>query len=72
MKQSKISLFALCIVGAFLIVYGTAVVLRLVLGEYLIDGGLTNLSYVTSYTFMRIPFLLYLSLSKNHFERSRK
>ena len=72
MKQSKSSLFALCIVCAFLIVYGTAVVLRLVLGEYLIAGGLANLSYVLLTLLCAIPFLLYLSLSKTHFRKIKE
>ena len=45
MKRSKSSLFILCIVGIFLAVYGTAVILRLIFGDFLLDGGLTNPNY---------------------------
>ena len=69
MKHSKRSLFILCIVGIFLVVYGTAVILRLILGDFLLDGGLTNLNYLLLTLLCVVPFLLYLLVSKNHFEK---
>lgn len=69
MKQSKRSLLVLCIVGAFLVVYGSAIVLRLLLGNFLLDGGLTNLNYLLLTLLCMVPFLLYLLISKNYCEK---
>jgi len=62
MKPSKRSLFVLCIAGVFLVVYGSAVVLRLLLGDFLLDGGLTNLNYLFLTLLCVVPFLLYPDL----------
>ncbi len=69
MKQSKRTLFILCSVGVFLFVYGTAVILRLILGRYLLDGGLGNLNYALLAFLCAIPFLFYLLISRNQVER---
>lgn len=69
MKQSKRSLLVLCIVGTFLVVYGSAIVLRLLLGNFLLDGGLTNLNYLLLTLLCVVPFLLYLLISKNYCEK---
>ncbi|MFJ7933747.1 hypothetical protein [Sporosarcina sp. NPDC096371] len=69
MKHSKSMLFILCIAGAFLLVYGTAVILRLTLGNYLLEGGLANLSYVLLAVLCVLPFLVYLFISGNQVGR---
>lgn len=69
MKHSKKTLFFLCSVGIFLVVYGTAVVLRLILGNYLLDGGLANLNYALLSLLCAVPFLIYLLISRNQIER---
>lgn len=68
-KQSKRTLFVLCIVGVFLVVYGSAIVLRLLLGNFLLDGGLINLNYLLLTLLCVVPFLLYLLISKNYCEK---
>lgn len=69
MKQSKRSLFVLCLVGVFLVVYGTAFILRLLLGNFLLEGGLTNLNYLLLTLLCAVPFLFYLLVSKSHIEK---
>lgn len=69
MKHSKSSLFILSIVGTFLVVYGTAVILGLLFGDFLLDGGLSNLNYLLLAFLCAVPFLIYLVISKNHFAK---
>jgi drug/metabolite transporter (DMT)-like permease len=69
MKHSKSSLFILSIVGVFLVVYGTAVILRLLFGDFLLDGGLSNLNYLLLALLCAVPFLIYLVVGKNYFEK---
>ena len=69
MKHSKRSLFVLCIVGIFLVVYGTSVILRLLLGDFLLDGGLNDLNYLLLTLLCAVPFLFYLVVSKNPFDQ---
>ena len=69
MKYTKRALFILCIASIFLVVYGTAIILRLLLGDFLLDGGLTNLNYLLITLLCAVPFLLYLLVSKNHLEK---
>lgn len=69
MKYTKRALFILCIASIFLVVYGTAIILRLLLGDFLLDGGLTNLNYLLLTLLCAVPFLLYLLVSKNHLEK---
>lgn len=69
MKHSRISLIVLCIVGTFLVVYGTIVILRLLLGDYLLDGGLNNPNYLLLTFLCTVPFLLYVLISRNNNER---
>ncbi|MBO0586430.1 hypothetical protein [Sporosarcina sp. E16_8] len=65
MKRSRSSLFILCIVGIFLTVYGAAVILRLIFGGLLLDGGLTNPNYSLLALLCVVPFLFYLLVSRN-------
>ena len=69
MKHSKRSLFVLCIVGVFLVVYGTAVILRLLLGDFLLDGGLKISTILILTLLCTVPFLFYLLVNKNNFEK---
>ncbi|MER2088769.1 MAG: hypothetical protein ABS920_03460 [Sporosarcina sp.] len=69
MKHSRRSLFIWCIGGVFLTVYGTAVILRLMSGDFLLDGGLTDLNYVLLALLCAVPFLFYLVVSKNDLEK---
>jgi hypothetical protein len=69
MKHSRISLIVLCIVGIFLVVYGTIVILRLLLGDYLFVGGLNNPNYLLLTILCTVPFLLYVLISRNTNER---
>lgn len=69
MKRSKSSIFIVCIVGIFLAVYGTAFILRLIVGGFLLDGGLINPNYSLLALLCVVPFLFYLLVSRNHFEK---
>lgn len=69
MKRSRSSLFILCIVGIFLTVYGAAVILRLIFGDFLLVGGLTNPNYSLLALLCLVPFLFYLLVSRNDFEK---
>jgi hypothetical protein len=72
MKQSKITLLILCIVGIFLFVYGTAGVLRLLLGKFLLEGGFANVNYATLALLCAVPFILYIVVTSNTVETMRE
>ncbi|MBS4176002.1 hypothetical protein [Lederbergia citrea] len=70
MYRSKGFLFLLSIVGIFLLVYGTSVILYLLSGNYLLDGGLTDPNYVFLALSCSAPFVLYLLFSRRHSARA--
>ncbi len=72
MKQSKMTLLIFCIVGIFLLVYGTAGILRLVLGKFLLDGGLADTNYTLLALLCAAPFLIYVLFSSNTLSRMRE
>lgn len=72
MKQSKISLLILCIVGIFLFVYGTAGILRLLLGKFLLGGGFADVNYATLALLCAVPFILYIVVTSNTLETMRE
>ncbi len=72
MKRSRSYLFILCIVSIFLTVYGSAVILRLIFGDFLLDGGLTNPNYSLLSLLCLVPFLFYLLVSRNDFEKVKE
>lgn len=69
MKRSRSSLFILCVVCLFLAVYGTAVILHFIFGDFLFNGGLTNPNYSLLALLCVVPFLFYLLVRRNDFEK---
>lgn len=58
MLQSKQGLVGGSIIGVFLLVYGSAIAFRVLVGEYMLEGGLTNLSYSYLALLCALPFVL--------------
>jgi hypothetical protein len=50
------------ILTTFVLVYGISVLLRLLLGAYLMVGGITDLNYVLLALLCSVPFVLYALL----------
>lgn len=72
MKQSKIALLILCIVGIFLFVYGTAGILRLLLGVFLLEGGFANINYAVLALLCAAPFIIYILFTSNTIDRMKE
>jgi hypothetical protein len=66
MNRLKGILVVSCIASMFLFVYGTALILRLIFGKYLLEGGLFDLNYLFLTFLCSIPFLFFLLIKKNH------
>ena len=45
------------ILGTFLLVYGTAIIFRLLMGNYFMDGGLTDPAYIYLALLCALPFV---------------
>ncbi|WP_033542266.1 hypothetical protein [Planococcus sp. CAU13] len=65
MLKSKGVLAAGSVAGAFILVYGTAVLFRLVAGGYLFEGGLANLNYALLAILCAVPFALVALFGRN-------
>ena len=62
MNRSIGFIIGLSIVGVFILVYGTSLILRLLLGDYLFVVGLMDLNYTLLAILCSVPFVLYLLL----------
>lgn len=71
MNRSRGFLVMSSIACIFLLVYGTSIILRLLSGNYLMDGGLTDLNYLYLALLCSAPFILY-SLFSRHSVRASK
>lgn len=58
MQQSKITLIGGVVVGAFLLVYGSAILNRIIVGDYFMDRGLLDLNYIILALLCAVPFIL--------------
>jgi hypothetical protein len=70
MNRSKGYLFVSSIIGMFLLVYGTSIILRLLTGNELFDGVLSDINYVYLALLCSAPFVLYVLLSGKHSQRA--
>ena len=73
MFKGKGTLVVGSVLGIFLLVYGTAVVFRLLMGSYFLNEGLTDPNYILLALLCAIPFGVGSSMGKNkttkkHFE----
>lgn len=68
MLKTKAAIGAGSILGAFIIIYGTAAVFGLLFGTYLFEGGLANLTYALLALLCAIPFVLAVLLGRNNGE----
>ncbi|WP_172369157.1 hypothetical protein [Sporosarcina jiandibaonis] len=58
MINSKLSLVFGSLIGAFLLVYGTAIINRMLVGDYYLNGGLLDLNYAYLSLLCAVPFVL--------------
>lgn len=65
MPHSKKLLMIGSVAGAFLLVYGSAISNRLLVGEYMIDRGLLDSNYIILALLCAIPFVLGSAISMN-------
>lgn len=56
--QSRPSLMFGSVIGAFLLVYGTAIINKMLVGDYLMNAGLLDLNYVFLSLLCAVPFVL--------------
>ena len=72
MNRSKGFLITSSIAGVFILVYGTTLILRLLLGNYLLVGGLMDPNYLILALLSSAPFIMYLLLKgKSSVEASK-
>lgn len=64
MLKSKAAITVGSVMGIFILIYGTAILFRLLFGSYLFDGGLTNLNYGILALLCAIPFALIAVIGK--------
>lgn len=50
-------------------IFGTSIILHLLVGNFLLEGGLSNLNYLLLALLCAMPFLLYVIISGNNIER---
>ena len=70
MHRSKSFLLLSSIIGIFLLVYGTSVIMYFWLGNNLMVGGITNLNYALLALLCLAPFVFYLLFAGNHANRA--
>lgn len=58
MLKSKQALIGGSIAGVFILVYGSAIVLRLLMGSYVFDNGFANPNYVYLALLCSLPFVI--------------
>ena len=56
--QSRLSLVFGSVIGAFVLVYGTAFMNWMLVGDYFMDGGLLDLNYAYLSLLCAVPFVL--------------
>lgn len=70
MGQSKLLLIVGSVVSTFLLIYGSALGNRLLVGEYMMEGGLLDSNYIILALLCAIPFMLGSLMNmklENHF-----
>ncbi|AIE59929.1 hypothetical protein BMMGA3_07595 [Bacillus methanolicus MGA3] len=72
MNRSKGFLVVSSIAGIFILVYGTSILLRLLFGQYFMDGGFSDLNYLYLALLCSAPFVLYLLFFGGNSERASK
>lgn len=58
MVKTKVGMAVGCIIGVFILVYGTAFLFRLLFGGYMLEGGFANLNYGVLTLLCAVPFVL--------------
>lgn len=71
MLKSKVTLAVGSVLGIFIVVYGTALLLRLLFDAYLFEGGLTNLNYGLLALLCVLPFAVIAMAGRNGDENKR-
>lgn len=56
--QSRLSLVFGSVIGAFVLVYGTAIINRVLVGDYFMTSGLLDINYANLSLLCAVPFLL--------------
>ena len=64
MLKSKGAMAVGSVIGMFILIYGSAILFSLLFGEYLFEGGLTNLNYGILAILSAIPFVLVAVVGK--------
>jgi hypothetical protein len=62
----KLALIIQSIIGLFILVYGTAILFKLSIGEYLMVDGLGDLNYLFLFSLCVVPFVLGILLRKEN------
>lgn len=65
MLKSKGAMIVGSLTGAFILIYGTAILFRLLFGGYLFEGGLANLNYALLALLCAVPFALIALAGRN-------
>lgn len=71
MLKSKIAMAVGSVIGIFIVVYGTALLLGLLFDAYLFEGGLTNLDYGLLALLCALPFAVIALVGKTGNENKR-
>ncbi|RAZ81256.1 hypothetical protein [Planococcus halotolerans] len=71
MLKSKITMAVGSVIGIFVVVYGTALLLGLLFDAYLFEGGLTNLNYGLLALLCALPFAVIAMVGRNGDENKR-
>ncbi|MFD1032591.1 hypothetical protein [Metaplanococcus flavidus] len=71
MLKSKAAMAIGSMIGAFIIIYGTAVVFGLLFGAYLFEGGLANLNYGVLALLCAAPFAVIAMVGRNEREAKK-
>lgn len=56
--HSRLSLASGSVIGALLLVYGTAIINRMLVGDYYMNGGLSDLNYAYLSLLCAVPFVI--------------
>ncbi|RLQ90084.1 hypothetical protein [Planomicrobium sp. Y74] len=71
MLKSKVTLAVGSVIGIFIVVYGTALLMGLLFDAYLFEGGLTNLNYGLLALLCAFPFAVIAAVGRNNDESKR-
>lgn len=66
MIKTKVGMLVGSIMGAFILVYGTALLFYLLFGGYMLDGGLANLNYGILALLCALPFMFGVLIGWNN------